>query len=291
MPDPSYVPEYAKPSHFIMHISDTHLLGDSRNLYDSFVNGDESLGRLILGIEQSGAVPDAIVITGDIADKGEPEAYHKIKTMFDKLEQRLNTKIIWVMGNHDDRAAFKEILLIQKPNYEPVDEVHNLNGLRLIVLDTTVPGHHYGSIEDSQLRWLDMTLRNPSKHGTILALHHPPAPSMLPLAATVELRDQHKLADVLSIHTDEVKSIIGGHLHYSSFSTFCNIPVSIATSTCYTQDLNVISGGNRGMAGGQGLNFVHVYEETVLHSVVPLGSYSTVGEYVSPERVKEILAK
>lgn len=291
MSDPSYVPEYSNPSHFIMHISDTHLLGDTSNLYDSFVNGDETLLRLTLGIEQSGATPDAIVVTGDIADKGEPEAYFKIKGIFDKLEQRLNTKVIWVMGNHDDRAAFKQILLNQEASYAPVDEIHNLNGLRLIVLDTTVPGHHYGYIEDDQLQWLDDVLNHPAEHGTILALHHPPAPSMLPLAATVELRDQFRLAKVLQHHTDEVKSIIGGHLHYSSFSTFCNIPVSIATSTCYTQDLNVISGGNRGMAGGQGLNFIHVYKENVLHSVVPLGSYSTVGEYVSPERVKEILSK
>ncbi len=39
-------------------------------------------------------------------------------------------------------------------------------------------------------------------------------------------------------------------------------------------------GGQRGRDGAQGCNLVHVYDETIVHSVVPLGAHVTVGEPV-----------
>ncbi|MBA4103081.1 MAG: phosphodiesterase, partial [Arthrobacter sp.] len=40
---------------------------------------------------------------------------------------------------------------------------------------------------------------------------------------------------------------------------------------------------------GQSFNLVHVYEHTIVHSVVPMGRSTTVGEYVSPEETKRRL--
>jgi hypothetical protein len=109
------------------------------------------------------------------------------------------------------------------------------------------------------------------------------------MAMTVELRDQYKLADV--IRGSDIRSIIAGHLHYSSTATFAGIPVSVASSTCYTQNLNVPVGGTFGRDGAQAFNLIHVYPETVLHSVVPIGTGPLVGEYVSPEESAKILVK
>ena len=99
-------------------------------------------------------------------------------------------------------------------------------------------------------------------------MHHPPVPAVLPLAASVELRDQSRLATVL--RGSDVRAIIAGHLHYSTFATFAGIPVSVASATCYTQDLTVPVGGTRPQDGAQSFNLVHVYDETVVHSVVPV---------------------
>ena len=95
----------------------------------------------------------------------------------------------------------------------------------------------------------------------------------------VELRDQSALAGVL--RNSDVRAILGGHLHYSTTATFAGIPVSVASATCYTQDLNVPVGGTRGRDGGQAFNLVHVYEHTIVHSVVLLGDTPAVGELVS----------
>ncbi|MBC7724708.1 MAG: phosphodiesterase, partial [Burkholderiaceae bacterium] len=145
----------------------------------------------------------------------------------------------------------------------------------------------YGSVTDAQLDWLAEELSVPAPHGTILAMHHPPVPAVLDLAVLVELRDQSDLAEVL--RGSDVRSIIAGHLHYSTTATFAGIPVSVASATCYTQDLNVPVGGTRGRDGAQSFNLVHVYDQTVLHSVVPIGHYPTVSKWVDADETGRIL--
>jgi Icc protein len=279
--------QYSNSTHFLVHISDTHLIAGDDKLYGSTVSGDDTLQELLVELEASKNKPDAIIITGDIADQGDPEAYRKVLQIINPVAERMGTEVIWVMGNHDDRSNFREVLLEESPSYETIDRVYDINGLRLIVLDTSVKGFHHGEITLTQLEWLKDVLSTSSEHGSILAMHHPPIPSMLQLSKTTELRDQKALAEV--IKGSDIRSIIAGHLHYSSNSTFAGIPVSVATSSCYTQDLNVESGGTRGRDGAQGLNLVHVYEEVILHSVVPIGKYPTVGTFVSAEETKTIL--
>ena len=56
------------------------------------------------------------------------------------------------------------------------DRVHDVAGLRIVSLDTSVPGYHHGELTDDQLAWLADVLATPAPHGTLLALHHPPIP-------------------------------------------------------------------------------------------------------------------
>ncbi|MCU1523814.1 MAG: 3,5-cyclic-nucleotide phosphodiesterase [Microbacteriaceae bacterium] len=281
-----YTAQFSRPDHFILHFSDTHFVAGPGPLYGS-VDSEAHLRQIFGELESSGSRPEAIVFTGDLADNGDPEAYAKLRAIVDPAAARMGAKVIWVMGNHDDRGHFREGLLGQYPSTGPVDRVHQVNGLRIIALDSTVPGAHYGRVTDSQLDWLAEELSIPAPHGTIIAMHHPPVPSVLDLAILVELRDQDGLAEV--IRGSDVRGIIAGHLHYSTTATFAGVPVSVASATCYTQDLNVPVGGTRGRDGAQAYNLIHIYENTVLHSVVPIGEYSPVS-YVSPEETARILA-
>ncbi|MFP7760017.1 phosphodiesterase [Marisediminicola sp. LYQ134] len=280
-----YTAQHARPDHFILHLSDTHLVAGDR-LYGE-VDSEARLTQLFAELEASGARPEAIVFTGDLADKGEAAAYAKLKAIITPAAERLGARVIWVMGNHDDRATFREQLLDQIPLTTPVDRVYDVNGLRIIALDSTVPGYHHGHIADAQLDWLAEELSVPAPHGTIIALHHPPVPSVLDLAVRVELRDQAGLAEV--IRGSDVRSIIAGHLHYSTTATFAGVPVSVASATCYTQDLNVPVGGTRARDGAQSFNLIHVYDDTVLHSVVPIGDYPTVSAWVTADETARIL--
>ncbi|MEI5584761.1 MULTISPECIES: phosphodiesterase [unclassified Agromyces] len=279
--------EYPRPSHFLLHISDTHLLGGGRRLYDR-VEADRYLRELFEQFEASGGRPDAIVFTGDLADRGESEAYDLIRRIVEPAAARLGSRVIWVMGNHDDRDAFRRALLGDVVGGQrPVDRVDDVNGLRVITLDTSVPGSHHGELSGDQLDWLAEELSIPAPDGTILAMHHPPIPSVLDLAASVELRDQGALAEVVA--GSDIRSIIAGHLHYSSTAVFAGVPVSVASASCYTQDLTVPVGGTRGRDGARAFNLVHVYPGTILHSVVPLGETPAL-DWVDADETRRRLA-
>lgn len=280
--------EYPRPTHFLLHLTDTHLVAGPGQLYGSTVDSAARLRQIFAEVEASHARPDAIVFTGDLADKGEQGAYENLRAIVDPVVRSLGSQVIWAMGNHDDRAAFRAGLLDQTPSTAPVDTITDVDGLRIITLDSTVPGHHYGALADEQLRWLSHELETPAPSGTILALHHPPVPSVLDLAALVELRDQPALAAV--IRGTDIRTILAGHLHYSTTAMFAGIPVSVASATCYTQDLVIPAGALRGRDGAQGFNMVHVYPETVVSSVVPMSNDPTVGEYVQPEETERRLA-
>lgn len=279
--------EHPRPGHVLLHLSDPHLLGGPEPLYGA-VDSEARLRQAFSEVRASGIRPDAVIFTGDLADTGEPRAYAKLRGIVEPACRELGARVIWAMGNHDDRASFRAGLFDQPANAAPVDHSYFVNGLRIITLDTSVPGFHHGELSPGQLDWLAGELDTPAPDGTILALHHPPVPSVLDLAVLVELRGQSELAAV--VRNSDVRTILGGHLHYSSSAMFAGIPVSVASATCYTQDLNVAQGGTRGRDGAQGFNLVHVYQDTIVHSVVPLGSSRTVGEYVSPGESRRRLA-
>lgn len=279
--------EHPRPRHFLLHLSDPHLMGGPQPLYGA-IDSESRLAQLFEEVQASGVRPEAVIFTGDLADKGEPEAYAKLRAIVDPACEAMGARVIWAMGNHDNRAHFRTGLLDQPADDSPIDRSYYINGLRVITLDTSVPGFHHGELSPAQLEWLADQLETPAPDGTILALHHPPVPSVLDLAVLVELRNQASLAAVL--RGSDVRTILAGHLHYSTTASFAGIPVSVASATCYTQDLNVPVGGSRGRDGGQAFNLVHVYEHTIVHSVVPLGQTPTVGEFVSAEDTQKRLA-
>lgn len=290
--------QYPAARHVVAHISDTHFLGGSRPLYGS-VPTDSHLSRALTQLEESGAAPEAIVFTGDLADLGEPDAYRRLRGIVEPVAQRLGAEVIWVMGNHDERQEYSQLLFDTDPTDAPQDRVYDIGGLRIIALDTTVPGYHHGDLTPSQLDWLTNVLTAPAPHGTLLAMHHPPIPTpLLEAMGMLELQDQQRLADV--IRGTDVRGILAGHLHYSTHSMFAGIPVSVAAATCYTLNLSAKDRILSGVDFGQAFNLAHVYEDRVVHSIVPIGdppevtAFSSDGwaqiEAMTPEQRREMFS-
>ena len=280
--------QYPDPGHVVAHLSDPHLLAGGARQY-GVIDTEAGLELALARLTRLDPLPQVLLFTGDLADKAEPAAYAQLREIVEPAAAAIGAQVVWVMGNHDERAAYSEGLFGEPLADDGADacqdRVHDVAGLRVVSLDTSVPGYHHGEITDDQLAWLADVLSTPAPHGTLLALHHPPIPiPMMRAADVIELYDQHRLAEVLT--GTDVRCILGGHFHYSTYSTFAGIPVSVASATCYTSDPAPLERFVSGVDGHQAFTMDHVYDDRIVHTVVPVAEAPEVSGFPSDVRAQ-----
>ena len=271
--------QYPLPTHVVAHVSDPHLLAE-RRLY-GVIDTHETLRQAMARLARLEMPPQAIVFTGDLADRAEPKAYVTLREIVEPAAAEIGAEVVWVMGNHDERQPYARELFGEDIDEDATqDRVHDVAGLRVISLDTSVPGYHHGEISAAQLDWLRSELASPAEHGTVLAMHHPPIPvPMVRAAEVIELHDQHLLARVIA--GTDVRGVIAGHIHFSSYSTFAGVPVSVASSTCYLADPAPVGRLLSAVNGHQSVTMMHFYDDRVVHSVVPVPEAEETAGYSS----------
>ncbi|WP_309648347.1 metallophosphoesterase [Nocardioides sp.] len=290
--------QHAPPTHVIAHLSDPHLLAGGVLQY-GVVDPEAGLVQALERLTHVDPPPQVLVFTGDLADKAEPAAYARLRELVEPAAAAMGAQVVWVMGNHDERAEYAEGLFGEASD-APQDRVYDVDGLRVIALDTSVPGYHHGELEDSQLAWLRDLLATPAEHGTVIAMHHPPIPlPMLRAAEIIELVEQDRLAEV--VRGTDVRSIVGGHFHFSTYSQFAGVPVSVASASCYTSDPAPVERFVSGVDGHQAFTMMHVYADRIVHTIVPLAQAPEIQGYpsdvvaqveaLSPEERREILSR
>ena len=223
--------------------------------------------------------PQALVFTGDLADRGEPEAYRQLREMVEPFAERIGAQVVWCMGNHDDRAVLRP-RAVRRRRRPPTCSTGSTTSTACASSRSTRawPATTTARSATRSTQWLASVLAEPAPHGTFLAMHHPPIPvPMLPAAAIIELDDQPRLAEALA--GTDVRMILGGHFHYSSYSTFAGIPVSVASATCYLSDIAPKDRFISAIDAEQSVNMVHVYDDSVVTSVVPTHDSAEISGY------------
>jgi 3',5'-cyclic AMP phosphodiesterase CpdA len=220
-----------EPTHTLIHITDVHLgpVGGTRR--DPQDTGTV-LMHALQAVEETGTCPTAILFTGDLTESGEVEEYRRFGEVVKPPLRRAGIPAIYLPGNHDDRETLEEYVLGRAPSGQPLDQVAWFGDLRAIALDSTVPAMGYGELRESQMEWLASELATPAAEGTVLALHHPPLPSVTEMVSAIRLVNRRALAEAIS--GSDVRIILAGHTHVTSASSLAGIPVwtggAIATS-------------------------------------------------------------
>lgn len=265
----------------LIQLSDTHLLGEglAYGSVDTTARLKESLDAILA----SGLKPDALILSGDLTDHGAPAAYEKLRELVLPVVAELETELIVLAGNHDDAATLTKLLLDGGEH----DRVHQIGGLRVITLDSSVAGHHHGEIGDDQLRWLAAQLEQPAPDGTILAVHHPPLPSTMSALDIAHLREPGRLAEAIA--GTDVRLVICGHNHTISAGAAGGVPVWVAPAVAYSIDPLLGNGGIRAVREG-GFTRIDVFDGSPVASYVPIGYGEPIFSY-SADQLEELAAQ
>ena len=256
------------PAYILVQLTDLHLVADGADLPGG-VDTAALLERALQTVLDAGIGPAALVLTGDLTDHGRPEEYRRLRTIVEPAAQRLDAPVVYAAGNHDDRAALREHLLGVAGSDDPLDHGVRVGDLRIIVLDSTVPGHPHGSVEPRQLEWLRAELAEPAPAGTVLAMHHPPLPSAAPLASAVPLVNRRDLAAALE--GSDVRLVLAGHTHVASAGTLGGIPVWTGGPLATTVD-GLVRGSALRTLGTPSVSRIDVFAEDLIATSVPVGA-------------------
>jgi len=156
----------------LAQISDLHIKPPGALAYRR-VDTAARLERTIARLNALAPRPDAVIVTGDLVDRGSVEEYQHLKTLLAALEIPY-----WLLiGNHDGRETLREVFpeRAELRAAEPfVQYATDIGPLRLIALDSMEPGQSGGTLCAARLAWLAGQLDAARDRPVIVALHHPP---------------------------------------------------------------------------------------------------------------------
>ncbi|MBS1678790.1 MAG: phosphodiesterase [Actinobacteria bacterium] len=207
----------------LLQISDLHIGAD----WDG-ADPDECLLRAVEAILSLPDQPDALLVSGDLADNGTPEEYRRVRELLAPLDLEPHV----LPGNHDLRAPLREAFGLPGAGEEPTSHAVDLGPLRLVCLDSTIPGSEAGSLDGGRSAWLDATLAEDPRTPTVLALHHPPLRTEIPTFERIGLAPEScaELAEVVARHP-QVTRIVAGHVHRSIIAELAGRAVVTVPST------------------------------------------------------------
>ncbi len=212
----------------IAQLTDLHIKAGGKTAYAGKVDTFAKLQRAVDHLNAMCPQPDLVLITGDLGDFGLVEEYRQARLALDRLQM----PFYLVPGNHDERQALREAFADHKYLFQTDAHLsYAIEGLplRLVGLDTSVPGKPCGEVDGVRRDWLEAQLSRAPQQRTLLFMHHPPVEVGLDHMDVQRLHGSDELASVLALNP-QVELILCGHLHRPVEFIWCGRPVYVGSA-------------------------------------------------------------
>jgi 3',5'-cyclic AMP phosphodiesterase CpdA len=218
-----------------IQLSDLHLLprpGERVRGADPLAN----LRRVLARVAELEVRPDFYLISGDLANDGEPASYALLREIMAPIEAA-GTPVLLGLGNHDSRPVFRREMLDEADGADgqrPYYYSRTVGDLRVVMLDSVVPGQVAGALDERQLAWLAAELARPAPGGSLIVLHHPI------LARGVRREGDYLLANPAALEAALASrrslGVLTGHLHMSSIAPFAGTLTAVTPAVAFQFD-------------------------------------------------------
>lgn len=221
-----------------IHITDTHFVPPGTLLYG--LNPLDRLALCVADVNSNHADAAFAVVTGDLAHKGQPEAYDALKRELDKLVIPYHL----LVGNHDDRANFRTTF--PEARFDANGFVQYSfdmgEGVLGVCLDTNEPGKPHGTFCATRATWLKDTLTQAGDRPVIVFMHHPPFKVRLKRMDDISLLDPSHFEQAIEGHRN-IRHLFFGHLHRPIAGSWRGISVSTLRATSHQVALDFVIEG------------------------------------------------
>ena len=211
----------------IAQISDTHIPVPGRKTY-GIAPMAENLAQCVDHLNLLDPGPDIVLVTGDITNIGSFEEFEHAS----KLLGELKMPYYVIPGNHDDRLALWATFggkACPTRSAGFIQYVIELDELRLIAMDSTVPGEPGGELCTTRTAWLDDRLAEDPDKPSIIFMHHPPVKFGVIETDIEGFIGAQRLGDVVEKYSC-IEAIICGHVHTVAHTRWHGTVVSTAPS-------------------------------------------------------------
>jgi Icc protein len=160
----------------------------------------ESLAAGVRAVLELRPLPDAVLVSGDLAEHAADAEYERVRELLAPLPMPVHV----LPGNHDAAAAMG--------GWAP--GTVDVAGVRLVLCDSTIPGRDEGRLD---VEWLAAQLGDGP---AIVAMHHPPFDIGMPAADEISIAgaDRAALAALLA-RSPRALRVVCGHTHRAAFAT------------------------------------------------------------------------
>jgi 3',5'-cyclic-AMP phosphodiesterase len=221
----------------IAQITDLHVVAKDRLCYRR-VPTNAQLAEAVAHLNRLEPRPDVVIASGDLTDHGREEEY----AMLREILAPLVVPVFLIPGNHDRREALRKVFADQPylsaPDQPFIHYTVEEYPIRLVALDTTVPGSHHGMLCADRLRWLDETLNAKPNQPTLIFMHHPPFRTGVRWMDASGLHGGRAMEAIVSRHRQVVR-VACGHIHRPIHVAWAGTIASVAPSTCHQVTLNM----------------------------------------------------
>lgn len=224
--------------YLLVQLSDPHVTHPGR-LISGRVDTAAALQHAVERVLQIRPRPVAVLVTGDLVDRGHPDEYAQLRERLQPLIDA-GMPLALLPGNHDAREPLKQAFACLQGVHcggtgtPAIQYALDLPGpLRLVVLDSLVPGQPHGGFDDARLAQAEALLAERPAIPTIVALHHPPHPTGLAVMDAMALQHGLDGFEALIARHPQVQRIVCGHLHRMTLGRVAHAPVVSAPSTAH----------------------------------------------------------
>jgi 3',5'-cyclic-AMP phosphodiesterase len=213
----------------LAQISDTHVREAGQLCYGK-VPTALLLSKAVDRLNSLRPVPDVVIVTGDLVDHGTAAEYAQLRALLAPLAM----PFYLLVGNHDHRdnlrAAFPEHACLRGRAF--LQYTIEDFPVRLVMLDTNVPGQAKGRLCDERIEWLAARLAEQPARPTVIAMHHPPFKSGNTPLDRFDLAGADALSEVVSRYRN-IEAILCGHLHRPTQTRFAGTLAMTCPSTAH----------------------------------------------------------